>query len=98
MEDILLVKLYDIYKGLLTEKQSQLFYSYYLFDLSLSEIAEVEGTSRQSVYDALKIVKQKLIDYENVLGILDREEKLSSLLEEINDQDIKIKIKEILDK
>lgn len=98
MEDIRLVKLYDIYKGLLTEKQSQLFSSYYLLDLSLGEIAEVEGTSRQSVSCALRIVKQKLIEYENVLGVLDREERLTSLLEEINDKEIKIKIKEILDK
>lgn len=98
MEDIELIKLFDIYKGLLTKKQCEIFSSYYLLDLSLSEIAEVEGTSRQSVFDGIKIVKQKLLEYESVLGALEKEEKLRALLSELEDEEIKTKIKEIIEK
>ena len=98
MEEIRLIKLYDIYKDLLTKKQSELFSSYYLLDLSLSEIAEFSGTTRQSVSGALKIVKQKLIEYENALNVLEKEEKLTSLLLEVLDEGVKQKIKEIIEK
>ena len=98
MEDIELIKLFDIYKGLLTEKQCEIFSSYYLLDLSLGEIAEVFGTTRQSVYDGIKIVKQKLLEYESTLKVLEKEEKLTLLLGEIKDEEIKTKIKEIIEK
>ena len=70
------IELFEIYKGLLTEKQRKLFSSYYLYDLSLSEIAEEEGGSRQSVYDAIKKVKQKLTEFENLLKIKETNGKL----------------------
>ena len=98
MEDIEFIKLYDIYKDLLTKKQAELFASYYLLDLSLGEIAEVEGTSRQSVSGALKIVKQKLLEYESALKIKEKDDKLSALLTLIEDKELKDKIKEIIDK
>lgn len=96
MKDIELIKLYDIYKGLLTEKQSELFSSYYCLDLSLSEIAETEGTTRQSVFIAVKKVKQKLLDYESTLKIKSTEDKLSALISEVKDEEIKEKIRRII--
>lgn len=96
MKDIELIRLYDIYKGLLTEKQSELFSSYYCLDLSLSEIAETEGTSRQSVFMAVKKVKQKLLEYEEMLKIKEREDKLVSLSLEIESKELKEKIRGII--
>lgn len=81
-EDIYYIRLFDIYKGLLTDKQRELFSSHYNFDLSLSEIAESEGVTRQSIYDAVTKVKQKLSEYETALKIFEKNEKLISLAEE----------------
>lgn len=68
-EDIYYVKLFDIYSGLLTDNQRELFYLHYCLDLSFAEIAEQTGTARQSVFDAIKKVKEKLEEYEKVLKL-----------------------------
>ena len=58
--------LFDFFGDLLTEKQREYFDLYHNEDLSLSEIAEKAGISRQGVYDiitraekALEIIEQK---------------------------------------
>ena len=45
--------LLDTYGSMLTEKQYDTLSLYYDEDLSLSEIAESEGVTRQSIYDAV---------------------------------------------
>lgn len=62
-------ELFDIYSQLLTEKQRRIFELYYQEDLSLGEIAEEEGISRQAVYDTLKRVSKQIEVYENELRI-----------------------------
>ena len=62
--------LLDIYGKLLTEKQYMLLDDYYNHDLSLSEIAENEGITRQAVRDNLKKGENKLFEYEGKLGIM----------------------------
>lgn len=74
--------LFDIYGGLLTEKQQSYFKDYYFDNLLLDEIAENEGISKNAVSKQLKQAK-KLLDY--------YEEKLSlyKLKKEfINDEEI----------
>ena len=78
-KDLMLTELFDIYGELLTEKQKELFSSVYLYDLSLSEIAEPQGTTRQSVYEQVKKVKQKLLNYESILHIKEKNDKLKAL-------------------
>lgn len=46
--------LYDFYSSLLTAKQRECLELYYQYDLSLAEIAENIGISRQGVHDLLK--------------------------------------------
>ena len=46
--------LFDFYGELLTEKQKTIFELFHLQDLSLSEIGEEQGISRQAVRDQLK--------------------------------------------
>ena len=82
-KDLEFVELFEIYKGLLTERQRELFSSHYFYDLSLSEIAEPDGNTRQSVYAALKTVKEKLSEYENLLRIKEKNDKLKSVAKEI---------------
>ena len=62
--------LLDVYGGLLTEKQLEMMQLYYDEDLSLSEIGEQYGISRQGVHDSLKRSEQALDDLEERLGIL----------------------------
>ena len=59
---------FDFYGDLLTDKQKTCFDLYYNQDLSLSEIAQLEGVSRQGVHDALSRAEAQLIQLERVTG------------------------------
>ena len=63
-------RLFDLYGGLLTDKQRDCLNMYFYDDLSLSEISEELGVSRQAVHDLLKRVEQTLEKYENKLELL----------------------------
>lgn len=95
-KDLEYIELFEIYKDLLTDKQRELFSSHYLFDLSLSEIAEEEGGSRQSVYDAVKKVKKKLLEYEAALKLGEKNRLLVRLAEQTKDEETAKAIREIL--
>jgi len=79
--------LLDIYGKLLTEKQFQMLDDYYNQDLSLSEIAENEGITRQAVRDNLKKGENKLFEYEEKLEVMKKtliqEEKIAAILSQI---------------
>ncbi|HHT49196.1 MAG TPA: YlxM family DNA-binding protein [Firmicutes bacterium] len=64
--------LYDFYGGLLTPKQQRVFGLYYLDNLSLAEIAEEEGTTRQAVHDLLQRTERLLAGWESKLGLVAR--------------------------
>lgn len=68
-------RLFDIYGGLLTDKQRQCLGLYFYDDLSLSEIGDELGVSRQAVHDLLKRVEQTLERNEEKLRILERLER-----------------------
>ncbi|NLO89590.1 MAG: YlxM family DNA-binding protein [Clostridia bacterium] len=72
--------LFDIYGSLLTDKQKELIMMYYFEDLSLAEIAEELGISRQAVFFGLKRSEELLEKYEDSLGLL---KKLKSYEEQI---------------
>lgn len=67
------------YGDLLTEKQAELVTGYYDLDLSLSEIAENEGITRQGVRDAIKRAEQQLLLFEQTLGLVKKTEELKKL-------------------
>jgi len=69
MDKIYLNEIYVYYKELFTEKQQMYFEDYYMNDLSLSEIAENYGISRNAVHNQLKIVEEKILYYEDILGL-----------------------------
>ena len=81
-KDFRYVELFELYQGLLTDRQRQIFSSHYCFDLSLSEIAEPDGNTRQSVYAVVKNVKAKLDEYEKELGLYKKNQKLIELANE----------------
>ena len=62
--------LFDFYGELLTEKQQEYIDLYYNEDLSLSEIAEKSGISRQGVYDIITRAEKTLKEIEQKCGII----------------------------
>ena len=73
MDDILrLTLLFDFYGELLTDKQKLIFEMYHLNDLSLAEIGEDQGISRQAVRDQLKRTEKALGGYEEKLKLLEK--------------------------
>jgi len=89
MKDILKQSLlYDFYGELLTEHQKEIYEDFVLNDLSLGEIAEEKGISRQGVHDLVKRCDKILSDYENKLHLLERytdtKEKVARICELAN--------------
>ena len=64
--------LYDFYSELLTDHQKQVFQDFVMGDLSLGEIAEERGISRQGVHDMLKRTRRQLQEYESRLHLVDK--------------------------
>ena len=75
--------LFDFYGDLLTPKRREFFEFYYNGDLSLSEIAENEGLTRQGVYDTLKKGERQLRAFEEKLGLVRRFRLVSEKADEI---------------
>ncbi len=73
------LRLWDIYSPLLTESRKEITDLYFNCDLSLAEIAEEKGVSRQSVSDCLKKSRKQLEEYERKLGFLKIVEELEQL-------------------
>lgn len=67
-----IVLLYDFYGGMLTDKQREIFSMYYNEDMSLAEIAENEGISRQGARDAVVRAEAALRELEERLGLFRR--------------------------
>ena len=74
-------ELYDYYGVLLKEGSSKLLEAYIHEDLSLSEIAETEGISRQGVHDNLKRSIKQLEEFDNKLGLIKKSEEISATLD-----------------
>lgn len=66
------VFLYDFYGELLTEHQKSVYEDVVLNDLSLSEIAQERGISRQGVHDLIKRCDRILNSYEEKLHLVER--------------------------
>ena len=79
------INLFDIYGEMLTQKQQDFICYYYNDDLSLAEIAENEGITRQGVRDAIKRAEAQLLSFEEHLGLYERNEALRTGLEEISE-------------
>ena len=95
-QDFYYIELFEIYKGLLTERQREAFSSHYIYDLSLSEIAESAGTTRQSVMDTVKKVKEKLTALEKELRVKEMTDSVYNLANELLDKDLSAKLKDII--
>jgi len=75
-------RLLDLYGALLNEKQRNTLVCYYEEDLSLSEIAQNEGISRQGVSDSIRRAEQQLKSFEEKLHLLE----ISGVIEELSEK------------
>ena len=96
-KDLYYANLYSLYGGLLSSQTSDVTDMYYLLDLSLSEIADQKGVTRQSVADALKKARAKLDKFENALGLYALRKNLFEFSETLGEEEKK-KLTAILEK
>jgi predicted DNA-binding protein YlxM (UPF0122 family) len=85
MEALEMTLLFDYYGDLLTERQRSCVDMRYNQDLSLSEIAEELGVSRQGVYDNLSRAEALLRNMEEKTGCVQRAVETRKAVREILD-------------
>ena len=89
-KDLNLAILVDLYRPLLTEKQQETLEMYYDSDLSLGEISEETGITRQGVMNCVKKCEARLVELEEKMALakrLDTLEKERDALEAILKQE-----------
>ncbi len=92
-KDLRISYLLDFYGEMLTQTQREVTESYYYDDLSLAEISEVRGITRQGVRDAIKRSEKELQEMEDKLGLVKRFRKTEEALAKICDCALLIKDK-----
>ena len=80
--------LYDIYGKLLTKKQQEIFEEYYLYNLSLREIAENKNISYQAVRDSIKSSESALINFEDTTKTLSLIERMKKAYDLCDSEDL----------
>ena len=80
-----LAYLYDFYGELLNEHQRQIYEDAVFNDMSLSELADDYGISRQGIHDLLKRCDKMLLSYESKLHLVERFESIKGKIRQINE-------------
>ncbi len=76
-------RLIDVYGNALSERQKDVVDLYYNEDLSLAEISENCGITRQGVRDAIRHAVETLISLENSLGFSAKSERIAKIASQI---------------
>ena len=92
-----LIILYDYYGELLNDDNKRFFEDYYFNNLSLSEISENLDVSRSAVQKQIKISEKKLYEYDDILKLVEKNNKLIKLKEKITDENIRKELDEIIE-
>ncbi|MGI6734393.1 MAG: YlxM family DNA-binding protein [Anaerovoracaceae bacterium] len=77
--------LYDFYGVLLPPKQREIFRLYYEDNLSLGEIAEEYGLTRQGIHETIKRGEKKLRDFEKKLGLIRKFKQEKQIIDEMKE-------------
>lgn len=86
MEEIVeLSLLFDFYGEMLGDHKKQIFEDYVLNDLSLAEIADEEGISRQGVHDIVKRCTKQLKEYEASLHLVEKFQNMKKKLTDVSE-------------
>ena len=81
-----LTLLYDLYGGLLTDKQQAIFEAYYHDDMSLRELGTEYNISPQAVRDNIKRGEALLLNYEAKVGFLAYKQAMEQTLDKVRQQ------------
>lgn len=95
-KNLKVAELLDIYGNLLNEKQRTSLEYYYYDDLSLSEIAENIGVSRQGVRDVIKRAEHFLFFAEEELKLLKKREVFNEVLDGLKNKELPKEVKELV--
>ncbi len=79
VKNLYISALLDVYGSFLGDKAKSLTECYYNEDLSLSEIAENEGITRQGVRDQIKRAEAQLLELEKKCGYCKKFSRLKEL-------------------
>ncbi len=79
--------LFDHYGDLLNDKQKRIVEYTVSDDMSLSEIGEEEGITRQAASDLLKRADERLLEFEEKLGMIKKNENIRACLKRIRQND-----------
>ena len=82
-KNVVISILYEYYGKLLTDKQAESIEMHYLEDLSLTEIADIQGVSKQSISETIKRSEKALLDFEKGIGMYKRSNELSELVDRL---------------
>lgn len=96
-EFIEIANLLDIYSELLSEKQKEYLVEHFENDLSLTEIAENNGVSRQAIHDNIKRGVNLLYGYENKLKFYKKKKKILKELKNLKDNFSEKKLEKIIE-
>ena len=96
-KNLKVAELLDIYGNLLNEKQRTSLEFYYYDDLSLSEIAENIGVSRQGVRDVIKRAENFLFFAEQELKLLERREIFNSTVQSLKNIELSSEAEKLVD-
>ena len=77
--------LYDFYGPLLTKRQKQIYEKVVYEDLTLGEISQAEGISRQAVYDIVSRSTRLMRSYEEKLGMIERFMSIRTLTDRLDE-------------
>lgn len=78
-ENVRLAYLYDFYGEMLNPDQRDLYQAFVFDDLSLQELADERGISRQAVHDRVKRCIGSMEEYERCLGLIDKYHRIEEL-------------------
>ena len=86
-KDLTVGFLLDFYGDVLSERKRTVLDYYYNDDLSLAEIAEQKGVSRQSVSDCLNKSRKQLESYEEKLGFARTLQEMQAQIDALTNKD-----------
>ncbi|MGN0164566.1 MAG: YlxM family DNA-binding protein [Lachnospiraceae bacterium] len=90
-EVVELAMLYDFYGELLNDTAKTVFEGYVLNDMTLAEISEETGISRQGIYDNMKRTVSKLRSFESKLHLVSKFQCVKKDVEIINEKALAVK-------
>ncbi|MBQ7898072.1 MAG: DNA-binding protein [Clostridia bacterium] len=96
-KDFSVCLLYDIYSPLISEKKRTVFELSFWEDMSLSEIAEHTGTTRQGVRELIKRTCDELEEYERLMHLKNTRDRLFEIADGTEDKDLAEKIRKVLE-